>query len=403
MIELTEVPQLCSSASQSPAGTGSIEHCWQGSISHRVLPGLVRRAARLADCSHRRPLQGVGTGAQSGSSRPASRSNSKAMAAALAIAALIVASCRDDVDSVAPPVTSAASTSQPTNESTNQSSVAPATPSSNLITTPVSTPPTDPPVTPPPTPITVAATQPTAPPCLDGATAKALAEPAFPGVASVTVEVCQGVIAAGSGWYDNGDGFTVSYVNESGRWRFLAGSFGIRSVCDAVWSYDVSIDIGCGTNFRWPYGDYFSVPQLGVEGVRGSGCGGSGEIGEVIPDGVWNGYLIDEGDSVIAFDLACVYYGESAQPFIDEYLRTTPEEDRLDYMSNYWLINNGDRVRQVPRSPAYLHRWAEWTEQGCRDPGSIGDFATPQPSGMDGWLFIEGGQAVFLLTSCMYG
>ncbi len=44
----------------------------------------------------------------------------------------------------------------------------------------------------------------------------------------------------------------------------------------------------------WPYGPFWNVPQLGSEPVRGSGCGSQGQIGDVIPDGLWAGYVTNE-------------------------------------------------------------------------------------------------------------
>ena len=45
----------------------------------------------------------------------------------------------------------------------------------------------------------------------------------------------------------------------------------------------------------WPYGPFWNVPQLGSEPVRGTGCGSQGQIGDVIPDGLWAGYVTNEG------------------------------------------------------------------------------------------------------------
>jgi hypothetical protein len=59
-----------------------------------------------------------------------------------------------------------------------------------------------------------------------------------------------------------------------------------------------------------PPWDFYAVPQLGHEAVRGTGCGGDGSIGDVIPDGYWRGYLASDDGTSIQFDLACVYLSE---------------------------------------------------------------------------------------------
>ena len=41
----------------------------------------------------------------------------------------------------------------------------------------------------------------------------------------------------------------------------------------------------------WPFGDFRNAPRLGNEPVRGSGCGADGSIGELVPDGIWAGFV----------------------------------------------------------------------------------------------------------------
>jgi len=242
--------------------------------------------------------------------------------------------------------------------------------------------------------------------CLDSATALALLRNSpYPDAANAFVDFCEGPIAVGGGEFEGGDGFNAAWIRRDGEWAFLAASFGLRSVCEAVWSYDVKIDIGCGSNFRWPYADFFSVPQLGVEEVRGSGCGGAGEIGEQLPDGIWNGFATNLSASTIDFDLACVYYGESARPFIDEFLETTPIDEAPYLDEDYWVVNNTVRNRTVRLASSFVYRDAEWIDgPACIDPGPMSDSSADTPGGfIDSWIMIENGEAVFLLRSCLYG
>ena len=41
----------------------------------------------------------------------------------------------------------------------------------------------------------------------------------------------------------------------------------------------------------FPYAAFGDVPRLGNEPVRGTGCGADGSIGEVVPDGIWAGFV----------------------------------------------------------------------------------------------------------------
>src|SRR5690606_629886 len=60
-----------------------------------------------------------------------------------------------------------------------------------------------------------------------------------------------------------------------------------------------SVDLGGWQVSDLPLVDFFDVPQLGCEPVSGTGCGGDGSIGPVIPDGLWRG-------AVMSFDAATV-------------------------------------------------------------------------------------------------
>ncbi len=242
--------------------------------------------------------------------------------------------------------------------------------------------------------------------CVDEGTALDLARTEYPELNAVTIDLCKGPIAVGTGFLASGDAISVAFV-ENGSWQFLAGSFGFRSICEAVWAIDPLMDIGCGvtdaTGWMWPYSTYFEVPQLGEEPVRGSGCGVSGQLGDTIPDGVWNGYVQGLTATTLLFDVACVYYGDIAEDLIDEHLATIPEDEILgDFNPSYWIVNTSERVREVPVAWDFASRAAVWTDYGCEDPGPGEDDYLPT-GWFDSWLIIENGEAVFLLESCHYG
>jgi hypothetical protein len=96
----------------------------------------------------------------------------------------------------------------------------------------------------------------------------------------------------------------------------------------------------------WPYGEFWNVPQLGSEPVRGSGCGSQGEIGGTIPDGLWAGYVsLDPATDLLWVDLLCIYYGESAQSVLASGGANIVLND-----PGYLIVNNNDQRRSVPNN-----------------------------------------------------
>ncbi|MCU1389307.1 MAG: hypothetical protein JWL72_2645, partial [Ilumatobacteraceae bacterium] len=155
----------------------------------------------------------------------------------------------------------------------------------------------------------------------------------------------------------------------------------------------------CDPNYRFPYSSFFTVPQLGSEPVRGSGCGANGTVGNTIPDGVWNGH-ISVGGSSLQIDLECVYYGDSAAPYIAQ-CAADNGGDCLDSDPDFFIVNNNTRKRSVPLDPSFRRRYA--TADGCSDPGPGQGGPAEGSDAMTSWVVIEGGQATFALTSCVYG
>jgi hypothetical protein len=155
----------------------------------------------------------------------------------------------------------------------------------------------------------------------------------------------------------------------------------------------------CDSNYRFPYANFFSVPQLGSEPVRGSGCGANGTVGNTIPDGVWDGH-ISVGGSSLQIDLECVYYGDSAAPYIAQ-CAADNGGDCFDADPDFFIVNNNTRKRSVPLDPSFRRRYA--TSDGCSDPGPGQGGPAEGSDSMTSWIVIEGGQATFALTSCVYG
>ena len=146
---------------------------------------------------------------------------------------------------------------------------------------------------------------------------------------------------------------------------------------------------------RWTFGSFRSVPQLGSEPVRGSGCGADGTIGEVIPDGWWLGMVTNDGISQLQFDLVCGYYGGSAQPLIDECLASAASATCTTYFdTTFWPVNRNTRIRAVPELQSLqIEEMADLC--GVATETRVGGV-----TGELDWLLIENGSAVYMRRGC---
>jgi hypothetical protein len=157
---------------------------------------------------------------------------------------------------------------------------------------------------------------------------------------------------------------------------------------------------GCLPEYSFPYANFFEVPQMGSEPVRGTGCGADGSLGETIPDGYWHG-TIDVGVSALSIDVSCVYYGDSAAPFAAECV-ASGGDNCLEFGTDFWQVNNNTRTRTMPLDDGFRRRYAQ--PDGCSDPGpGAGETGTEGSELMDSWIVIENGRVTFALTSCVYG
>ena len=145
----------------------------------------------------------------------------------------------------------------------------------------------------------------------------------------------------------------------------------------------------------WPFEDFRSVLRLGGQTVVGSGCGITGGVGEVIPDGWWLGIITANGNSQLQVDLVCAYSGDEAQPLIDECLASDTAATCTDYFDEaFWPENFNARERTVPKSSALV------TESA----GELCDVGVEtRPGGITGeldWLQILDGKVVYIRQGC---
>lgn len=116
---------------------------------------------------------------------------------------------------------------------------------------------------------------------------------------------------------------------------------------------------------QFDFGSFADMPQLGEEPVRGSGCGSNGQLGATIPDGWWATYLpsgIDVSAEWVHLDIACVFFGETAQQVVTEGTATIVNRD-----PDFLVVNNSPRARSMPIDPAAtVFEGARDSEQRCQ-------------------------------------
>jgi hypothetical protein len=142
----------------------------------------------------------------------------------------------------------------------------------------------------------------------------------------------------------------------------------------------------------WPYGPFWNVPQLGSEPVRGTGCGSQGQVGDVIPDGLWAGYVTNEGSPAIDIDLLCIFAGPAAQHVITEGTANIVNDE-----PDYLVVNNNTRLRSAPAAPGIVLHDSAPVNGECVENAAIPH--SPQPA-RQAWIRIDGGQVTWILWGC---
>jgi hypothetical protein len=142
----------------------------------------------------------------------------------------------------------------------------------------------------------------------------------------------------------------------------------------------------------WPYGPFWNVPRLGSEPVRGSGCGSQGQIGDVIPDGLWAGFVTNEATPTIAIDLLCIFAGAAAQHVIGEGTANIVN-DNPDYL----VVNNSTRLRTVPAAPGIVLRDSAVVDGECLENPTAAH--NPSPT-RQAWVRIVNGEVSWVLWGC---
>jgi len=160
----------------------------------------------------------------------------------------------------------------------------------------------------------------------------------------------------------------------------------------------------------WPYGEFWNVPQLGDEPVRGSGCGADGELGDRIPDGLWAGYIAyDAGGDVYWIDVLCIYAGDAAAA-----VRAQGTQNIVSDEPDYLVVNNSTGRRAAPNDLAALIYSGRAAADGRCVPATRtaapawqgdgeGTRLTPHQSQLNrgqAWIRLDDGAVTWVLFGC---
>lgn len=139
---------------------------------------------------------------------------------------------------------------------------------------------------------------------------------------------------------------------------------------------------GTEPNAWWPFPSFREVPQFGDEPVRGSGCGGSGTIGDTVPDGLWAAFAAYDGSNdVYQLDLVCIYYGT-----VDE---VADDAVVLDATPGWVVVNNNTRLRTLGNDTRIAVLGYDAGDGVCR-PDRAFYAPAPDATTTDGpWVFAD--------------
>ena len=150
----------------------------------------------------------------------------------------------------------------------------------------------------------------------------------------------------------------------------------------------------------WPYGEFWNVPRLGREPVRGSGCGADGRMPDVIPDGLWAGYIsYDAATDRFWIDLLCIFAGDAAQAVIAEGTANIVNDE-----PDYLVVNNSEQRRGAANDLRAI-AYGDDVDGRCRPfTAASGDHLTPDQSELrpdsQAWIRIAEGAVTWIVYGC---
>ena len=156
-----------------------------------------------------------------------------------------------------------------------------------------------------------------------------------------------------------------------------------------------------GTWGGWPY---YEVPQLGSESVRGTGCGSTGGIPEVIPDGVWNVLVSGFTSSHVTVDMRCIYSGVGGQQLWNAACTSAPQSDSCRNNSPDWyVVNANGRLRTMPVAGDLQYGVGALGPSPCPSASTDRTSSDAPWRSMDSWIVVAGGTVTAMVTACPAG
>ncbi len=166
--------------------------------------------------------------------------------------------------------------------------------------------------------------------------------------------------------------------------------------------------VGRHTKLKWGNWRFDQVPPLAISSERGTGCGSTGNIGEVIPDGVWN-VLVGDGSGAdrfftatnITVDVRCVYTGLIGQQRWNAACAPDPAAQACVGQSPGWFVVNASRrLRTMPVSPSLTHGVGALGTSPC--PAAPNDLQASNAPWrfMDSWIIVDVGIVTTVVSAC---
>ena len=171
----------------------------------------------------------------------------------------------------------------------------------------------------------------------------------------------------------------------------LIGAITLVAAAGPIDSADVSAAPGPAP---YGYADFYGVPRLGNEASRGTGCGGDGSIGDVIPDGYWRGFVRSFDGPSLQFDLICVYPGAAGVRLADEFYRANPDAPNY-WWPDGWPVSNNPRTRTVAVGSSFFSHGTVVAGDGSVPFAQPG---VPFDANSNAWILIAGGQAQWAVS-----
>jgi hypothetical protein len=151
----------------------------------------------------------------------------------------------------------------------------------------------------------------------------------------------------------------------------------------------------------FPYAEFSDVPQLGSEPVRGTGCGADGSIGDVIPDGIWSGFVDPPvPGEPLTVDLLCIFTPEAAPGVLSGGTATILiPNGATEPDTNYLVVNNNQRERIVPAAAGIELRDAVLADGRCVEGAFM---PAVDHADYQAWINIQAGEATWIIWGCDY-